>query len=159
MERCIISGMQKSSLWVQKQYGGFTVAALLCSSAAGTLFLPHIFFLFIEMSCMKTNRQPDTSDASQGEKYWDQYWSKSSLTAWATEWSAKSMDGPTLGCVEGMGKHYWAAIQRELSTSEERVNKEPYAEPHQSKFKVLQLGSKNPYWRWGVNRIQSTSSE
>lgn len=78
------------------------------------------------------------------EKYWDQYWSKSSLTAWATEWSAKSMDGPTLGCVEGMGKHYWAAIQRELSRPEERVNKEPYAEPHQSKFKVLQLGSKNP---------------
>lgn len=52
--------------WSQKRYCGFTMAALLCSSAAGTLFLQQVFFLFVEMSCMKTSWQPDTNDASQG---------------------------------------------------------------------------------------------
>lgn len=92
-------------------------ALLISPHAPETLFFQRVFFRFVEMSCMKTQWQADTSDASQGSVlgpmlfriFINSLGNKMECTL------GVSMDGPKLRGVEGMWKHYWAAIQKEIN--------------------------------------------
>lgn len=143
-ERSVISGTLKScltlgpgtALWIH-----YSSSALLTSPlAAETLLLQHIFFLFVEMSSMKTSWQPDISAADA--QYWDRYCSKSL----STEWSAPSVCpwvvpkwGVWRECASTTG-----LLFRGCSIGQRNESKFLMQNLTKSKQTVLWLGSKNP---------------
>lgn len=89
-EICNLWYAEELSLWGQKQYRGFATAALLCSSAHMQLRPSNTSFLYVLRWAVWKPTGSQILAMLPRDQYWDQYCSKSSLTAWATEWSTPS---------------------------------------------------------------------